>query len=126
MPPSLLLSGNNDIIVVTRSPPTIFPHTHSPTNLTLPNHKKSPISHLNDLDSDQFAFLRMLFVLFIIGVLIAIWLLIKFRSSINASSTKSQPKHNAMYKPLKTFDEIEISEASSDESEDDLVIKLAG
>jgi hypothetical protein len=123
MPPSLLLSGNYDISV---TPSSIFPHTHSPTNLTLPNHKKSPISHLDDLDSDQFAFLRMLFVLFIIGIIIAIWLLIKFRSSVNSTltSTKSQPKHNAVYKPLKTFDEIEISD--SDESEDELVIKLAG
>jgi hypothetical protein len=124
MPPSLLLSGNYDISVTPS--PSIFPHTHSPTNLTLPNHKKSPISHLDDLDSDQFAFLRMLFVLFIIGIIIAIWLLIKFRSSVNSTltSAKSQPKHNAVYKPLKTFDEIEISD--SDESEDELVIKLAG
>uniref|UniRef100_A0AC35GAF2 Uncharacterized protein n=1 Tax=Panagrolaimus sp. PS1159 TaxID=55785 RepID=A0AC35GAF2_9BILA len=123
MPPSLLLSGNYDISV---TPSSIFSHTHSPTNLTLPNHKKSPISHLDDLDSDQFAFLRMLFVLFIIGIIIAIWLFIKFRSSVNSTltSTKSQPKHNAVYKPLKTFDEIEISD--SDESEDELVIKLAG
>lgn len=54
-------------------------HTHAPSNLTLPSIKKSPISHLNDLDSDEYAFLRFLFILFIIGGIIGIWVVIKFR-----------------------------------------------
>lgn len=68
-------------------PPTFMPspstsvinHTHLPHNLTLPNSKKSPISHLDDLESDQYAFLRFMFILFLLGLGIGVWLMIKFR-----------------------------------------------
>ena len=79
MPPPLLLFGSNDGEASSSSSSTVMGHTHAPHNLTLPNPKKSPISHLDDLDSDEFAFVRMMFVLMVIGVAIAIWLSIKFR-----------------------------------------------
>jgi len=123
MPPPILLGD----VEASTSDYQVTGHTHAPHNLTLPNQKKSPLSHLDDLDSDQWAFMRLMLVLMVIGAAISIWLLIKFRRSVNdPSSNDSQSRHNAVYKPLNTFDELQISDFSDDESEDEFVVKLAG
>ncbi|KAE9547705.1 hypothetical protein FO519_009081 [Halicephalobus sp. NKZ332] len=102
----------------------IFPHTHPPNNLTLPNVKKSPISHLEDLDSDNYAFLRFLFVIALIGGAIGIWLMIKFKIRVRKESGYGSRGSSAEYKPLRVDDVLDMS--SGEDEDDDVILKLAG
>uniref|UniRef100_A0AC34Q476 Uncharacterized protein n=1 Tax=Panagrolaimus sp. JU765 TaxID=591449 RepID=A0AC34Q476_9BILA len=102
-----------------------FGHTHSPNNLTLPNSKKSPISHLNDLNSDDYAPLRLLLILLLIGFGIATWLIIKYRRSLRSEHMFGTSTTSAEYKPLRVDDVLEISSDDGSE-EDDVILRVAG
>uniref|UniRef100_A0A7E4V9M4 Keratinocyte-associated transmembrane protein 2 n=1 Tax=Panagrellus redivivus TaxID=6233 RepID=A0A7E4V9M4_PANRE len=96
-------------------------HTHAPHNLTLPTGKKSPISHLNDLEADEYAWLRFLFLCFVFGIIFTIWMYCKWRSNKNEANN---PSISAHYHPLSTeMGELESDSDDSFENEIDLNYK---